>query len=112
MVQVARELGVNEGTLDSWCAQERRRRGSGKLSESEREELGLLRKENAELQMRCDVLNRFRRKAGRRTRRTSGDVLAVSPLRFLLETGAVRRVRPVPDCTVGKGRRGSSPPAG
>jgi transposase len=53
IAQVARELGVNEGTLGNWCAQERRRRAEG-----EREELRRLRKENAELRMRCDVLKR------------------------------------------------------
>jgi transposase len=56
IAQVARELGVNEGTLGNWCAQDRRRHGEGALSESEREELRRLRKENAELRMRCDVL--------------------------------------------------------
>ena len=39
IAQVARELGINEGTLGNWCAQERRRRGDGALTESEREEL-------------------------------------------------------------------------
>jgi transposase len=56
IAQVARELGVHEGTLGNWCAQDRRRHGEGALSESEREELRRLRKENAELRMRCDVL--------------------------------------------------------
>jgi len=58
IAQVARELGVNKGTLGNWCAEERRRHGDGALSESEREELRRLRKENAELRMRCDVLKR------------------------------------------------------
>jgi transposase len=58
IVQVARELGINEGTLGNWCAQDRRRHGEGALSGSEREELRRLRKENAELRMRCDVLKR------------------------------------------------------
>jgi transposase len=59
IAQVARELGVNEGTLGNWCAQDRRRgQGDGALSESERAELHRLRKENAELRMRCDVLKR------------------------------------------------------
>jgi transposase len=35
-----------------------RRQGEGALAESEREELRRLRKENAELRMRCDVLKR------------------------------------------------------
>src|SRR3954462_1961057 len=46
IAQVARELGINEGTLGSWCARERRRRddGNAALSESERAELERLRK--------------------------------------------------------------------
>ena len=58
IAQVARELGVNAGTLGNWCAQEGRRQGEGGLTESERDELRRLRKENAELRMRCDVLKR------------------------------------------------------
>jgi transposase len=60
IAQVARELGVNEGTLGSWCAKARRERGDGNgaLSESERAELARLRKENAELRMQRDVLKR------------------------------------------------------
>src|SRR3954462_2103303 len=58
IAQVARELGINEGTLGSWCARERRRRddGNAALSESERAELERLRKENVELRMQRDVL--------------------------------------------------------
>jgi transposase len=59
IAKVARDLGINEGTLGNWCARERRAEGgSGKLNEDERTELARLRKENAELQMRCDVLRR------------------------------------------------------
>jgi transposase len=58
IAQVARELGVNAGTLGTWCARDRCRRGDGALTEREREELRRLRKENAELRMRCDVLKR------------------------------------------------------
>ena len=55
IAQVARDLGVNEGTLGNWVALDRRRRdgGDGQLSEGERAELVRLRRENAELQMRC-----------------------------------------------------------
>jgi transposase len=55
IAQVARELGLNEGTLGRWVNQDRRARaGDGALSESERDELTRLRRENAELAMdRC-----------------------------------------------------------
>jgi transposase len=59
IAQVARELGINEGTLGNWCARERRRDdGNGALSESERAELERLRRENVELRMQRDVLKR------------------------------------------------------
>ena len=60
IAQVARELGIKEGTLGNWVGADRRRRddGGGQLSEDERAELARLRKENAELAMRCDVLKR------------------------------------------------------
>jgi transposase len=56
IAQVARELGINEGTLGNWCARERRGREGGNpaLSESERAELGRLRQENIELRMQRD----------------------------------------------------------
>ena len=57
IAQVARELGINDGTLGNWVAKERRQRGGdGGLSESERVELERLRKENTELRMQRDVL--------------------------------------------------------
>ena len=60
IAQVARELGINEGTRGNWCARERRRRddGNATLSETERAELERLRKENVELRMQRDVLKR------------------------------------------------------
>jgi len=59
IAQVARDLGVNEGTLGNWVNADRRRRdGDGQLSEDERAELARLRKENAELAMERDVLKR------------------------------------------------------
>lgn len=60
IARVARELGINDGTLGNWCAVERRRRdgGNGGPGESERAELVRLRRENAELAMQRDVLKR------------------------------------------------------
>jgi transposase len=60
IAQVARELGIHDGTLGNWVGADRRRRegGGGAVSEGERAELARLRKENAELAMRCDVLKR------------------------------------------------------
>ena len=50
---VARELGVNEATLGRWvnAFKARQDAGDGGLSETERAELGRLRKENSELKM-------------------------------------------------------------
>ena len=68
IAQVARDLGIGEGTLGSWVARTRKsteESGTGGLSESEREELQRLRRKNAELSkentqlaMERDVLKR------------------------------------------------------
>lgn len=60
IAQVARDLGVNDGTLTNWVARDRESRGGADppLSESERAELGRLRRDNAELAMERDVLKR------------------------------------------------------
>jgi len=60
IAEVARELGINEGTLGNWVGKERSRlNGSGEpLNQDERAELAALRKENAELRMQRDVLKR------------------------------------------------------
>jgi transposase len=60
VAQVARDLGINEGTLANWVNKdiERRLPSNGGVSESERAELVKLRRENAELAMERDVLKR------------------------------------------------------
>jgi transposase len=60
IAQVARDLGVNEGTLGNWVAKARKDRDGGgtALSEDERAELVRLRRENTELRMQRDVLKR------------------------------------------------------
>ena len=57
--RVAKDLGINPGTLSNWVALDRLTRdGNGRLSEDERIELARLRRENAELAMERDVLKR------------------------------------------------------
>ena len=59
IAQIARDLGVNEGTLGSWVNRARAERdGSSSLSKDDIEELKRLRAENAELRVERDVLKR------------------------------------------------------
>ena len=59
IAQVARDLGVNEGTLGNWVNLDRQaREGITGLSTGDVEELKRLRAENAELRMERDVLKR------------------------------------------------------
>jgi transposase len=59
IAQVARDLGVNEGTLGNWVQRAREaREGRGELSKDDYEELKRLRAENVELRMERDVLKR------------------------------------------------------
>jgi len=59
IAQVARDLGVNAGTLGNWVAKDRaEREGTQGLSTGDIAELKRLRAEVAELRMECDVLKR------------------------------------------------------
>ena len=59
IAKVARDLGINEGTLGNWVRQARIDRGErAGVSTSEREELVELRRENARLRMERDLLKR------------------------------------------------------
>lgn len=59
IAQVARDLGVHEGTLGNWVAKDRaEREGIDGLSADDAAELKRLRAEVAELRMERDVLKR------------------------------------------------------
>jgi transposase len=61
IAQIARDLGINDGTLQNWVKKDREARdgaAGGGLAEDERAELARLRRENAELAMERDVLKR------------------------------------------------------
>ena len=59
IAQVARDLGVNEGTLGNWVNRAREAADCARgLSRDDVEELKRLRAENAELRMERDVLKR------------------------------------------------------
>jgi transposase len=61
IAEVARDLGINEGTLGNWISKDRRVRGEQRddqVSETERQELLRLRRENATLRMEKEILKK------------------------------------------------------
>lgn len=59
IAQVAKDLGIHDGTLGNWVAKDRASRGEGQaLSTDERERLRQLEQEVIELRMERDVLKR------------------------------------------------------
>ena len=59
IADVARSIGVNEGTLGNWVAKARKQREQGSsLTADERAELAELRGENTQLRMERDLLKR------------------------------------------------------
>ncbi len=72
IAQVARDLGINEGTLGNWVAKDRvAREGAepGQLDADERAELARLRRRVAELELEKEILKKaavfFARETGR-----------------------------------------------
>jgi transposase len=58
LAKIARDLGLRGGTLRKWVIKAEQPPGADTLSESERDELLRLRRENRQLQMERDILKK------------------------------------------------------
>ena len=91
---IARDLGVNEGTLGNWVTKAREaRQGTEGLSKGDVEELKRLRAQNAELRMERDVLIGS---VGGRPGPCRRRLVMLQPVEVSLETGAVGVSGPPP----------------
>ena len=58
LAKIARDLGMSGGTLRKWVIKAEHPPAADTVSESERAELGRLRRENRQLQMERDILKK------------------------------------------------------
>jgi transposase-like protein len=99
IAQIARDLGVHEGTLDNWVAKDRaEREGTHGLSTGDAAELKRLRAENAQLRMGRDVLKRSVVLCGSVVLCEGDDEVSVA--RFIADQRTMHRVPHAVTCAI------------